>query len=62
MIGVSAAAIEDVIVSHMHYDHAGNHDLFPNARYHIQDKEMAYCTGRSMCHGRIRHSFEAEDV
>ncbi len=61
-IGINAAEIEDVIVSHMHYDHAGNHDLFPNARYHIQDKEMAYCTGRSMCHGRIRHSFEADDV
>lgn len=61
-IGVEAAKVEDVIISHMHYDHAGNHDLFPNARYHIQDKEMQYCTGRCMCHGKIRHSFEAEDV
>jgi len=61
-IGVDPAKVEDVIISHMHYDHAGNHDLFPNARYHIQDKEMGYCTGRSMCHGAIRASFEAEDV
>ena len=44
--------VKDVIVSHMHYDHAGNHDLFLNARYHIQDREMAYCTGRCMCHSR----------
>ena len=61
-IGVDAVGVEDVVISHMHYDHAGNHDLFPNAVYHIQDKEMIYCTGRSMCHGRIRSSFEAEDV
>jgi glyoxylase-like metal-dependent hydrolase (beta-lactamase superfamily II) len=61
-IGIDPGKIDDVIISHMHYDHAGNHDLFPQARYHIQDKEMAYCTGRCMCHGRIRASFEAEDV
>ncbi len=46
----------------MHYDHAGNHHLFPNARYHIQDREMAYCTGRCMCHGALNAPFEAEDV
>ncbi|HUC67862.1 MAG TPA: N-acyl homoserine lactonase family protein [Stellaceae bacterium] len=62
MIGVDLAAVEDVFISHMHYDHAGNHDLFPNARYHLQDKEMQYCTGRSMCHGVLRSSFAVEDV
>ncbi len=61
-IGVDPAKVEDVFISHMHYDHAGNHDLFPNARYHIQDREMAYCTGRCMCHRALRSSFEPEDV
>ena len=36
----------------MHYDHFGNYDLFPHARYHLQDCEMAYATGRCMCHWR----------
>lgn len=62
MLGIEAAGIEDVILTHMHYDHAGNRDLFPNARYHVQDAEMAYATGRCMCHHLLSHPFEAEDV
>jgi glyoxylase-like metal-dependent hydrolase (beta-lactamase superfamily II) len=61
-LGIESVEVGDVIISHMHYDHAGNHDLFPNARYHIQDREMRYCTGRGMCHRALRHSFAAEDV
>jgi glyoxylase-like metal-dependent hydrolase (beta-lactamase superfamily II) len=61
-IGVDAASVQDVIISHMHYDHAGNNDLFPNATFHLQDREMAFCTGRCMCHRDVRRSFEAEDV
>jgi len=61
-IGIVAEEVKDVIISHMHYDHAGNHMLFPNARYHIQDREMAYCTGRCMCHHGLSHAFEVEDV
>lgn len=61
-IGVEPDAVEDVILTHMHYDHAGNHSLFPRATYHVQDREMAFCTGRCMCHAPLRHAFEAEDV
>ena len=61
-IGVEPGAVQDVIVSHMHYDHAGNLGAFPNARFHLQDAEMAYCTGRCMCHGMMRGAFEADDV
>lgn len=61
-IGVEPGQVEDVIISHMHYDHSGNHDLFPNACFHLQDREMAYCTGRCMGHANLRGAFEAEDV
>jgi glyoxylase-like metal-dependent hydrolase (beta-lactamase superfamily II) len=61
-IGVDPATVQDVVISHMHYDHAGNNDLFPNATYHLQDREMAFCTGRCMCHPQLRRSFEPEDV
>jgi glyoxylase-like metal-dependent hydrolase (beta-lactamase superfamily II) len=61
-LGVDPASVKTVIVSHLHYDHTGNYDLFPNARYHLQDCEMAYATGRCMCHPMLRIPFEADDV
>ena len=60
--GVRAEAIKDVVVTHLHYDHAGNLELFPNARFHLQDREMSYATGRCMCHGVLRHPFSVEHV
>src|SRR5262249_9914660 len=30
--------------------------------YHLQDGEMAYATGRSMCRAHLRLPFEADDV
>ena len=62
MIGIDPDGVKDVIISHMHYDHTGNNDLFPNATYHLQDREMAFCTGRCMCHPNLRRSFEEADV
>lgn len=61
-VGVDPATVQDVIITHMHYDHAGNRDLFPQARYHVQDKEMSFCTGRCMCHHTLAVHFEPDDV
>jgi glyoxylase-like metal-dependent hydrolase (beta-lactamase superfamily II) len=61
-IGIDPAEVRTIIVSHMHYDHVGNYDLFPRARYHLQDCEMAYATGRCMCHTALRLPFEVDDV
>jgi len=61
-LGIAPETIRDVIVSHMHYDHSGNFDLFPQARYHLQDREMDYATGRCMCHAQMRNSYEEDYV
>lgn len=60
--GVDPCSVRDVIITHMHYDHAGNNDLFPDACFHLQDSEMAFATGRCMCYGHANHPYNIEDV
>ncbi len=61
-IGIEPAEVKDVILSHMHWDHAGHWLEFPKARFHLQETEMAFCTGRCMCHEPLRRFFEVEHV
>lgn len=61
-LGVQAADITDVILTHLHYDHAGNLGKLPHARFHLQDAELDYATGRCMCHAPARHAYSVEDV
>ena len=46
----------------LHYDHCGNHDMFPPRSITCRKSEMAYCTGSCMCHDGLRGPFEEEDV
>jgi glyoxylase-like metal-dependent hydrolase (beta-lactamase superfamily II) len=62
MLGVDADAIEDVIITHLHHDHAGTLDDFPNARFHLQEAEMGYVTGACMCHEALRLPYSVEHV
>ncbi len=61
-IGIDATRVQDVVVTHMHYDHAGTLDHFPAASFHLQDLEMAYVTGRHMCHEPLSHPYSARHV
>jgi glyoxylase-like metal-dependent hydrolase (beta-lactamase superfamily II) len=59
---VEPAGVKDVVITHLHYDHVGNFDLFPQAIYHLQDLEMQYATGRCMAVEAMRQAYELEDV
>ncbi|WP_171210212.1 MULTISPECIES: N-acyl homoserine lactonase family protein [unclassified Ruegeria] len=61
-LGLQAEAVDQVIVTHLHYDHAGGLHLFPNAKLHLQTAEMAFATGPCMCHEALRHPFSAHHV
>ena len=52
----------NVVISHLHYDHAGDLDSFPNAQFYLQDREMAYCTGPCMTHAPLRHAYAVDYV
>ena len=61
-LGIDPKAVTQIIVTHLHYDHAGGLHLFPNARLHLQVAEMAFATGPCMCHDTLRMPFTAEHV
>jgi glyoxylase-like metal-dependent hydrolase (beta-lactamase superfamily II) len=43
-IGITPDEVTDVVITHMHWDHADGADLFPNARVWIQKDEFNYYT------------------
>ncbi|WAT17079.1 N-acyl homoserine lactonase family protein [Aurantiacibacter sp. MUD11] len=60
--GIDRLGVTDVILTHLHYDHAGGIEDFPNARFHIQDAEMAFATSRHICDAHTRAPFDGEPV
>lgn len=40
--GIDPKDVETVILTHLHWDHAGNCDLFPDARVVVQQDELRY--------------------
>ncbi|MEW6688046.1 MAG: N-acyl homoserine lactonase family protein [Pseudomonadota bacterium] len=61
-LGVKSEEVKDVVITHLHYDHVGNFELFPAATFHLQDLEMRYATGRHMGQPVFRGAYEVEDV
>jgi glyoxylase-like metal-dependent hydrolase (beta-lactamase superfamily II) len=60
--GIRREDIRDTIITHAHYDHAGNTRLLPNTRFHLQEREMSYATGKMMRHAFCRHAYDVGDV
>ena len=62
LLNVDSKKIKDVVITHLHYDHVGNFDLFPAATFHLQDLEMHYATGRHMGQPVFSGAYEVEEV
>jgi len=61
-MGAPPDSIADVVITHLHYDHAGNVVSFPAAKFWLQEREMQFSTGKYMCHDFFRLAYEPEDV
>ena len=61
VLGVDPGTVETVILTHLHYDHAGNTGLFPKARFHLQQAELEYATGAAH-NGPAAHHYAPEDL
>lgn len=60
--GLQPNDITRLIVTHLHFDHAGGLHLFPNATLYMQAAEMAYATGPCMCHDVLRGPYTGAHV
>jgi glyoxylase-like metal-dependent hydrolase (beta-lactamase superfamily II) len=54
--------ITDVIITHMHWDHADGMDLFPKARIWLQKDEYTYYTGEAWQSPRTHGGIDPDDV
>ena len=61
-LDLQPADISDVIITHLHYDHAGGLEYFENARLHMQEAELGYAVSACMCHDALRAPFTADHV
>ena len=62
LLGIDAATVPELVLTHLHYDHVGNLDRFPAATFHLQEPDLHFAVGRHMRHAHLRAVFEVEDV
>jgi glyoxylase-like metal-dependent hydrolase (beta-lactamase superfamily II) len=62
LLDIDPDSITDCVITHLHYDHVGNFSKLSHARFHIQEREMAFATGRFVRYPYFGHGFEEEDV
>jgi glyoxylase-like metal-dependent hydrolase (beta-lactamase superfamily II) len=61
-VGLKPEDISDVIITHMHWDHADGLDLFPKARIWIQQDEYPYYTGEAWQSAGSHGGIDPDDV
>jgi len=61
-LGIKPVDVTDIMLSHMHWDHAGGLDLFPAARVWVQKEEYEYYTGQAWQPGSSHGGIDADDV
>ena len=59
---VEAAEVSTVILTHLHYDHAGSLSAFPKAQFHLQVEEAGFACGPCVCDPKARAAFDVENI
>lgn len=61
-LGVRPDQVTDIILTHMHWDHAGGLDLFPKARIWVQKDEYDHYVGEAWQDATAHGGIDPDDV
>jgi glyoxylase-like metal-dependent hydrolase (beta-lactamase superfamily II) len=61
-LGIDPSDVSRVIVSHLHYDHVGNLDLFPRARMYVPERELTFWTSDLARHPQFSRHVESATI
>lgn len=62
ILGVDPEHVEDVILSHAHWDHVGDLKAYPKARFFMNELEMASVTGPDMTYRVLREPYHGDEA
>ena len=61
-LGIAPEEVTDVVLTHLHWDHAGTLDRLPAARVHLHPAEIAHATGPAMGHAFLRRPYAVDQL
>jgi glyoxylase-like metal-dependent hydrolase (beta-lactamase superfamily II) len=61
-LGVDGDEVRTLILTHLHYDHVGNLDLFPHAHLVVPERELAFWTDPIAKRGQLAHLIVPEEI
>lgn len=62
LLGINACDVQHVVLTHLHWDHAGGVSLFPSARFYVQAKELEFIVNGSMQNPKIRGGYSSRNI
>lgn len=61
-LGFDVAQVRDVVLTHLHWDHAASADLFTHARFHVQRSEIDFFRGKAHEHPATSRFFSHHEM
>lgn len=61
-VGIDPEKIEKVILTHLHWDHCESLDLFQNAVFFVQKRELEFVTGSYSRHPAIKEFIDVDPI
>jgi glyoxylase-like metal-dependent hydrolase (beta-lactamase superfamily II) len=61
-VGVESGAVEEIVITHLHYDHIGNLAAFPRAELHVPERELDFWTSPMASRFHFHEVVEAAEI